>query len=322
MKKRIIIALFVIFALCFSSCGRTPAYKENTFVSMDTIISVKIAADTQGADEIFKKCREITERVRSICDADDEKSVLSLRNAGETVANDELDEILDICREVSEATGGAFNPSVRDLILAWREAEKSGILPERRQQDRPTFANDGTGRDIDLGGVAKGYAEELVVDYLKESGVEYGIVSFGGNVAVFGDRPGGGDFTIAVRDPDDPSGVVGRISLAEGYVSVSGDYERYYEINDEKYHHVLDPGTGYPSDSGLRSVAVVTSGSGAGALGDALATALLVMGEEDAMKLYERNVFSFEAVFITENGDVHTTPGLSEAFTQSQNRND
>ena len=321
MKKRIFIAALLIIALALSACSKTPAYRENTFISMDTIISVKIAADTPGADEIFKKCREITERVRSVCDADDEASVLSLRNAGYGASSDELEKILDICRAVSEASGGAFNPSVRNLILAWREAEKSGILPERRQGDRPVFANDGTERNIDLGGVAKGYAEELVVDYLKESGVEYGIVSFGGNVAVFGNRPGGGNFTVAVRDPDDPSGVVGTLSLAEGYVSVSGDYERYYEINGEKYHHVLDPGTGYPSASGLRSVAVVTTGSGAGALGDALATALLVMGEEDAMKLYESGKCSFEAIFIIENGNVHTTPGLSSAFTPSRRGN-
>ena len=84
---------------------------------------------------------------------------------------------------------------------------------------------------------------------------------------------------------------------------------------------MLDPGTGYPSASGLRSVAVVTSGSGGGALGDALATALLVMGEEDAMKLYESGKCSFEAIFIIENGNVHTTPGLSSAFTPSRRGN-
>ncbi|MBE6700134.1 MAG: FAD:protein FMN transferase, partial [Ruminococcaceae bacterium] len=113
-------------------------------------------------------------------------------------------------------------------------------------------------------------------------------------------------------NPKAEDGYAGVLNLQAGQIlSVSGDYERYYTINGEKYHHILNPQTGYPAQSGLCSVAVICSD---GALADALSTALFVMGEEKARAFYESKVYDFEAVFIDENGNVITTTGLTNVF--------
>ena len=139
-----------------------------------------------------------------------------------------------------------------------------------------------------------------------------GLVSFGSNVAVFGKKPDGSDFRIGLRDPHDRTDYAGALTLKTGEIlSVSGDYERYYTVNGEQYHHILDPKTGYPADTGLSTVAVVCSD---GALADALSTALFVMGEEEAIALYNAQIYRFEAIFIRSDGSIRVTSGLQKRF--------
>lgn len=167
---------------------------------------------------------------------------------------------------------------------------------------------------MDLGGIGKGAAISKLIEYLKTTDIPGGVVSFGSNVAVFGEKRDGSDYRIALRDPFKEGEYAGVLTLsADDVLSVSGDYERYYTINGEKYHHILDPKTGYPAQSGLSSVAVVCSD---GALADALSTALFVMGEDAAQELYSAKVFDFEAIFIATDGTLTQTDGMKTIFTQ------
>jgi len=125
---------------------------------------------------------------------------------------------------------------------------------------------------------------------------------------VVGKKPDGNAFRVAVKNPIDGNDYAKVLDMSSGEVlSVSGDYERYFTIGGEKYHHIIDPETGYPANSGLCSVAVICVD---GALADALSTGLFVMGEERARALYASEVFDFEAIFITSDGVVSTTDGL------------
>ena len=134
------------------------------------------------------------------------------------------------------------------------------------------------------------------------------MISFGSNVAVVGKKPEGDAFRVAVKNPIDGHDYAKVLEMSEGQVlSVSGDYERYYTIDGEKYHHIIDPQTGYPAKNGLCSVAVICED---GALADALSTALFVMGETKSRELYASGAYDFEAIFITSYGIVSTTDGL------------
>lgn len=122
---------------------------------------------------------------------------------------------------------------------------------------------------LDLGGIGKGFAEAAVREYLEASDAGYGVLSFGGNISVFGEHPAG-EFTIALRDPTG-GGHAAEVKLASGSISVSGGYERYYEIGGDRYCHIIDPSSGMPADGNLLSVSVISSN---GTAADALSTAL------------------------------------------------
>lgn len=163
-----------------------------------------------------------------------------------------------------------------------------------------------SGTLLDLGAVGKGYAIDRVRAYLESTDISGGVISFGGNVAVFGQKANGKPYRIGVRDPKNTAAVLGYLSMSEGVISVSGDYERYVTIDGARYHHILDPATGYPAENGLHSVAVICTD---GAVADALSTALFVMGLEKGMDFYHESDMDFEAIFVTDH-EVILTDGL------------
>jgi len=292
---------------------------------MDTVITVTLYTDAQTASGIFAECRTILEDLDRLWSRTKEGSDVSRFNAalsGEVSVDARTAELLRVAEDVAKKTGGAFDVTVAPLVLLWQACEEAGRLPTEAELSGAMTAI-GTDRisigqgslhkhsdtaKIDLGGIGKGAAISALVSYVESTGIDGGIISFGSNVAVIGQKPNGTDFRIALRDPGNTDKYAGTLTLRAGEIlSVSGDYERFYEIGGERYHHILDPQTGYPSRSGLSSVAVVCRD---GALADALSTALLVMGEERARELHATGVYDFEAVFITSDGVVSCTDGI------------
>ena len=137
------------------------------------------------------------------------------------------------------------------------------------------------------------------------------IVSLGGNVAAIGKKPGGGDWIVGLQDPQDPGSYFGTVAVAGACVVTSGGYQRYFEQDGVRYHHILDPKTGRPAASGLQSVSVVSQDD---TLADALSTALFVMGLDAGAELYRAEGLAFEAVFMTDDGSVWITPGLAGQY--------
>ena len=137
------------------------------------------------------------------------------------------------------------------------------------------------GMAIDLGGIAKGWTADQLREYARELGAERGYVSLGGNLMIIGERPDGDPFKFGLRDPQgDASTYLGTVTLEDGCtMATTGGYERYFEEDGIRYHHVLDPRTGYPADSDLLSVAVISKD---GTLADYLSTTLFVQGLEAA----------------------------------------
>ena len=166
---------------------------------------------------------------------------------------------------------------------------------------------------LDLGAVGKGIACDVVQDYLKkQKEVSGAVIAVGGSILLYGSKADGSDWNVAVQNPRGQDGeAMGVLSLSgTTNVSTSGDYEKYFMQDGKRYHHILDPSTGYPADSGLISVTIV---SDSGLLSDGLSTACFVLGKEKGEKLLE--TYGVEGVFIDQNKKVTVTKGLKDKFT-------
>ena len=172
------------------------------------------------------------------------------------------------------------------------------------------------GMQLDMGAVGKGYAADLACEALRARGVDSAILSLGGNVQAVGTRPDGTDWRIGIRAPWE-SGNLGVLEISDAAVVTSGGYENYFE--DEQgnlYWHILDPDTGYPARSGLESVTIVAR---EGRLGDALSTALFVMGAEAAEEYWRENG-GFDMILVTGDGQVIITEGIAGRFSLEEER--
>lgn len=330
MKSRIIALIFPVLLL-FSGCsGTVGEYRDSTFFAMDTYITVRLATagvTEEQLGEAAAECERIVRELESVLSAHDPESelyALNHSNTEFTEISDVLEDVLATVYGIHGITGGAYDCTLGGLAELWN-ITGGGPVPAKEDIDavlahtgydkitlderRNTVMRPDTDVQIDLGGIGKGAAADRLIRYLEETDIPYGFVSVGGTIGVFGDKPDGTPYKIGIRDPDDPNAVVGYLLIDEGFVAVSGDYERYFDEDGVRYHHIFDPSTGYPADSGLRSAAVYALN---GAEADALSTALFVMGTDAALELYE-NHGGFEAVLVSDD-DITQTEGARVEF--------
>ena len=160
---------------------------------------------------------------------------------------------------------------------------------------------------LDLGGIGKGYAAGRCKEILKAHGVTSALLSLGGNVSALGSKPDGTAWTVAIEDPDGGD-YLGTVQIADQCVVTSGGYQRYFEQDGVRYWHILDPETGKPARSGMKSVTIVSADD---TLADALSTALFVMGPERAADFWRVHRAEFGAVWLTDDGRLFVTEGLT-----------
>ena len=230
-------------------------------------------------------------------------------------------EVLRQAKRYGRITEGAFDVTVGPLADLWRRAMEERQLPGDEavwqalalvnfanitlDEEAHTVLLEKAGQRIDLGGIAKGYAVDELRKRLRRHGVHRALLDLGGTVAALGCG-----LPVGIRDPFRPDGApMGTLMLEDRIAVTSGVYERFAYMDGYRYHHVVDPRTGYPSKSGLVSVTLV--GENGGAL-DAFATAALILGmEKSAPMLAEQGM---DAVFVTEQGQVFVTRGLKRQF--------
>ncbi len=232
------------------------------------------------------------------------------------------EQVLSSSLAVCEASGGAFDITIAPVSRLW-DFDENPHLPDgdmiEKFREKVDFSGlslpgDGTAAlrlhdtALDLGAVGKGAACDAAVEAYRESGVDRAVVAVGGSVGVYGKKPFGAGWVIAVRDP--AGGSLGTVEIQEGFVSTSGSYEKCFTENGKTYHHLLDPSTGYPAESGLLSVTVKSS---QGVLSDGLSTACFVLGVKKSLPLLRE--FDAEAIFVTDRRQVYVTKGLWEDFS-------
>lgn len=241
-------------------------------------------------------------------------------------------QLIKRAHQVSLLPGSAFNFAIGPLVKRWKIGFQGNCVPPEDEirallaltrPDGMTLDDDSrsvflhqAGMEIDLGAIAKGWIADEVRDYLRQQQVDYGLINLGGNVQTLGHRTER-SWGIGLKQPFAEEGaLIGVIGVMNRSVVTSGVYERYFELNGRRYHHILDPRSGYPLDNELLSVTVVSRES---IDGDIWTTLLYGMGVEESL-IYLAGVPQIEAIFVTRDRRVICSSQRQFSFTLLDNR--
>ncbi|MCR4842310.1 MAG: FAD:protein FMN transferase [Eubacterium sp.] len=346
--KKIISAALLLMLLLMTGCGAltgsdsatgdTTASGSATDVADDEEFSQQVfAMDTymtvtaygpHGEEAVDQATAEI-ERLDSLFSVGDENSDISKVNAagGGTVSSDTA-YLIARSGELYDMTGGLFDISVYPLMDLWGFTTLNYQVPDEASLADALALVDGSavnvdeetgevsfdieGMEIDLGGIAKGYTSGRIMEIFEDCGVESGLVSLGGNVQLYGSKTDGSDWRIAIQNPDADEDYIAVVETSDKAIITSGGYERYFEEDGVVYHHIVDPTTGYPADSGLQSVSIVSAD---GTLADGLSTALFIMGLDDAIAFYQAHSQAFDIILYTDDGELYVSEGIADCVS-------
>lgn len=320
MKKSVVI---ILIAVILAGCAAFFAFNGNTettseLFAMDTYVKIKVTG--KASDETVKAITDEINYLDSDVLSRKEKSsvIYSLNSNHGGKLSDELLSYLNTLIDVSKKSGGRFDFTLGALSDLWNFKSENPKIPDDEEIKALLSATgyekinikDGAvsfpdGVCIDFGAAGKGIALDEIKKIIDSSKTKEAIIAVGGSVLLYGDR----SFSVGISSPEG-SGNIAELKLPAGCVSTSGNYERYFEIDGVRYHHILDPKTGYPADSGVKSVTIV---SDSGILSDALSTACFVLDVEEGKRLAEE--YGCEAVFVTDDNKVIVTEGLKDSIT-------
>lgn len=274
-------------------------FRSGITYAMNTVIEQKWYGES--ADTVYTGMETKIREIESVLSLHLSQSEIASINENAGVQPVEVSQrtfdLLQRAKELSEQSDGAFDITIAPVVELWGITSDHPHVPTDEElaqamalmgledlvldEEACTAYLTRPGMAIDLGGIAKGWTADQLREYARELGAERGYVSLGGNLMIIGERPDGDPFKFGLRDPQgDASTYLGTITLEDGCtMATTGGYERYFEEDGIRYHHVLDPRTGYPADSDLLSVAVISKD---GTLADYLSTTLFVQGLEAA----------------------------------------
>ncbi len=322
-------ALAALGTLLAAACARPATAEWLTRVDdgiMGTRIVVELWSEQRDAGEqaieaVLAEMRHIDTDM-STYKPDSEVSRVNARAAHEPVRiSKELFDLLETALEYSKITDGAFDITYASVGFMYdfrarhhpSDQQIAAALPAVNYHhlvlDRATSTVRFTrpGVRIDLGGIAKGYSVDRGIEILQRRGIKHALVSAGGDSRIIGDRFGK-PWIVGIRHPDRKDEVIARIPLVDTAISTSGDYERYFDENGVRYHHIIDPRTGH-SASAVRSATVLAPTA---TRTDGLSKTAFVLGAEQALKIYAR-LGDVEAVLVKPDGKVLYSQGLEPA---------
>jgi len=328
-KIRALIFLPLIFFIC--GCGEKE-YSKVEFL-MDTVVEIKVyhrnKIEAQKAiDSAMEEMRRVEEKMSCFLPGSEvsmiNKEALLKREKGSLLAEGRIsvsDELFSLLKEsvrLSELTKGCFDITIYPLWKLWKFEGESAEVPDKEKIEKKlqlvnykniiiengkiNFAKRGMG--IDLGGIAKGYAVDAAIRVLRKKNIKSAMVNAGGDIYVLG-RKKGKPWRIGIRHPRRGEEILGIVEVEDKAIVTSGDYERFFFSEGKRYHHILNPRTGYPADE-CQSVTIVAKKA---TFADGLSTGIFVLGPREGMALIE-NLEEVEGVIVNKEGEVSVSSGL------------
>lgn len=333
MKKSLIIFLpLLLFFMTGCNESQINTY-DRDFFAMDTYITCQVAVDDPklaeaGLGAIENAYLEI-DRITNRFVSNSEISMVNSKAGLEPVkVSKELYAIVETALIWSDKTEGAFNILLGSIMDLWGFGSDNHRVPAEEElaaaltltdyhkiildKEETTIFLPEKGMVLDLGGIAKGYATDKAVAALEELGIKNALINAGGNVYALGKKADGTDWNIGVQDPRDPQGIAAVLNASDSALISSGDYQRYFEVDGVRYHHILDPANGYPARASAGTTIIMKSAT----VADILSTAVFVKGPEEGIKLAEGLSQVDAAMVITGDGEVHGTQALKNYMAE------
>ncbi len=331
MKKTKLLILFMttilLIAGCKASDGKAEESLSRTSLEIGTVVTITLydTSDETIMDGVFDILRQIDNEFSLTSESSLIQDINENAAKGPVPINEDIKEVIETSLRYSELSNGVFDISVEPLVSLWGIGTEAPKLPSQDEIDeaiskidyRNITLEDGSisfespDTKLDLGAIAKGYAADKIVKYLKDQNIERAIINLGGNVYALGHKSEDSDWRIGIQDPNaDRGGIVGSLAVSNKSVVTSGLYERYFEKDGVRYHHILNANNGYPIENELLGVSILSDKS---IDGDALSTITFILGLEEGIDFIE-NIEGIEAIFITKDSDIYLTSGIKDEF--------
>lgn len=335
--KRSALLLCLALSLGLTSCAPaasqptpTPEMKSQVAFYFDTVVTMQVYTDDDSLlSDAARECQRYESLLSKTVEGSD---VWNLNHAnGERVAvSPETREVIEKALEYARLSNGAFDITIEPCVALWDfTGEGAGTLPDpdaladaaaRVDWTQVDVNEEGValpaGVTVDLGAIAKGYITDQIAAFLKDRGVESGYLNFGGNVLVLGSKPDGSPWRIGIQDPKGQrdQAILGAVPVRDQAVVTSGIYERGFDLDGVRYHHILDPATGWSVQNELAGVSIIADHAFDA---DALSTTVFAMGTEKGSALIE-SLDGIDAIFVTRDDAVTWTSGLDGVFTPAE----
>ena len=328
--------MILLCTLLLTGCGQQSASvsadaepQSIDLFAMDTTMTLTAYGD--HAEDALAGAKSEIERLDALFSISSESGdIYALNRDHKADFQEDSLALLNRALEVSASTDGIFDCTIEPVMEAWGFTTQDYRVPEENalnellsHVDYRQVQVDGStvsipdDVQIDLGGIAKGFTSDRMMQVFADSGVTSGIISLGGNVQALGLKPDGSRWRVAVQDPKNSEDNFAVIEIEDEAVITSGGYQRYFEQDGTTYHHIIDPRTGYPADSGIIASTIISRD---GTLADGLSTSLFIMGVDDALDYWRAHSDEFDAILMDENGTVYVTDGIADRCSLLEDR--
>ncbi|MEK4975992.1 MULTISPECIES: FAD:protein FMN transferase [Bacillales] len=311
------------------TAASTEPATERYFI-FDTIVSLRVYDErmtTRHFDEVRALLERIDQRMNRQLAGSEIDQVNQAAGKSEVSVSEETFKVVQTAIDYAAASGGHFEPTVGPLVDLWGIGGEHPAVPKedelaaamQRMNYKDVILNPASnairlekeGMSLDLGAIAKGYAADVIADYLQQQGFRSAIIDLGGNILAMGSKPDGSPWNIGIQDPEKDRGQsLGTLEVVNKTIVTSGVYERFFEAEGTVYHHILSPFTGYPVDNDLLSVTIVTDTS---MDADAMSTSVFSLGLTEGRQFVESRDDA-DAIFVTTDHQIYLTSGLTDTF--------
>ena len=323
IQGKVVVVICVVIAVLLSVViiqkYRLKPLKQTEMI-MGTLVEITVIPANEKA---IRQAFEALKKVDALMSTYKEDSEISILNReGKAQVSEETLEVIEDAIKFSNLTDGAFDITCRPLINLWKKAKKEEKVPTEEEIEEAIslvgyqriilegnqIRLEKKGMQIDLGGIAKGYAVDKAIEALKKNSIKRALVNAGGDLYGLGTDPQGEKWQIGIQDPRDEDKIIDIIKVKDKAVATSGDYRRYFTLKGKRFSHIVNPKTGLTVQDVPMSVTIIGPDA---TTTDALATGVFVLGPEEGMRLIE-SLPEVEGMIISEGMKKFTSQGWEE----------